>query len=49
MTIEEAEQIAEEGCNFVSGPVWHRKDIGTKELIDKRIAHMRLLRGAKSK
>lgn len=42
--IEEAEKIAEAGCKSVSGPVWRRKDIGTKELIDKRIKHMEQLR-----
>jgi phosphoribosylamine--glycine ligase len=43
--IEEAERVAEKGCNSVSGPLWHRKDIGTKELLEKRIRHMQELRG----
>ncbi|MBD3210644.1 phosphoribosylamine--glycine ligase [Candidatus Micrarchaeota archaeon] len=43
-TIEEAEAVAEKGCAFVSGPVWHRRDIGTGELIDKRISNMKSLR-----
>jgi len=43
-TIEEAEKIAEEGCRNAGGPLWYRKDIGTKELIEKRIAHMGQLR-----
>jgi len=43
--IEDAEKIAEKGCNFVKGPVWHREDIGTKKLIDKRIENMDTLRG----
>ncbi len=43
--IEEAERIAEEGCKNSSGPMWHRKDIGTKELLEKRIKHMKELRG----
>jgi phosphoribosylamine--glycine ligase len=42
--LEEAETIAERACGFVKGSVWHRADIGTKELIDKKLAHMRLLR-----
>ncbi len=43
--IEEAERIAEIGCGAVSGPVWHRRDIGTKHLIEKRVMHMKRLRG----
>jgi len=42
-TLDEAEGIAEAGCNCVSGPVWHRKDIGTAALVQKRIDHMREL------
>jgi len=44
-TVEEAEKIAEEGCKSATGPMWHRKDIGTKELVEKRIKHMKELRG----
>ncbi|VVB56747.1 Phosphoribosylamine--glycine ligase [uncultured archaeon] len=44
-TIAEAEKKAEAGCSAVAGPVWHRPDIGTKELIEKRIAHIKQLRG----
>lgn len=44
--IEDAERIAEQGCKNVSGPVWRRKDIGTKELIHQRIKHMQQLRKA---
>jgi phosphoribosylamine--glycine ligase len=43
-TIDESESIAESSCSCVSGPVWHREDIGTKELIEKRIEHMKKLR-----
>ncbi len=43
-TIEEAEQVAEKACSFVTGPLWHRKDIGTKPLIQRRIDHMQELR-----
>jgi len=42
-TVEKAEQMAEEGCNLVKGKVFHRKDIGTKQLIEKRIQHMSTL------
>jgi len=38
--IEEAEKIAEEAVSEVKGKVFHRKDIGTKLLIDKRIEHI---------
>jgi phosphoribosylamine--glycine ligase len=43
-SIAEAEQIAEKACSFVSGPLWHRSDIGTTELIEKRVKHMEELR-----
>ncbi|MBI5223379.1 phosphoribosylamine--glycine ligase [Candidatus Micrarchaeota archaeon] len=43
-TLDEAERIAEEGCGFGKGPIWHRKDIGTKKLVQKRIDHMRRIR-----
>ena len=40
-TIEDAERIAERACSAVQGRVWHRKDIGTPELLKRRIAHMK--------
>ena len=43
--IEEAEVIAENAVCSVKGPVFHREDIGTKELIDKRIKHMQKIKG----
>jgi len=42
-TLDEAEKIAEAGCNCVTGPVWHRKDIGTAALVQKRVDHMKEL------
>ena len=45
-TLDGAEKVAEEGCGFVRGPVWHRSDIGTKNLVERRISHMRSLRGS---
>ncbi len=45
-TLEDAEKKAEAGCSFVKGPVWHRSDIGTKALVERRISHMRSLRGS---
>ena len=38
--LNRAEQIAEEAALAIKGPVAHRPDIGTKELIEKRILHM---------
>jgi len=43
--LEEAEKIAEEATNSVKGKVFHRKDIGTKELIHKRINHIKSIIG----
>lgn len=43
-SIEEAERIAEAEIGAVKGPLIHRSDIGTRPLIEKRIAHMRRLR-----
>ena len=47
-TLEDAEKIAEEGCKNVKGPVWHREDIGTKDLVQKRVEHMEKIRGLNS-
>lgn len=44
-TIEEAERMARSALSGISGPVFYRNDIGTRELIQKRIEHMRRLRG----
>lgn len=40
-TIKDAQAIAEAACAHVKGPVWHRKDIGTAALIQKRIDHVK--------
>lgn len=42
-TIYEAEQIAEQEINKITGPLFHRRDIGTKELIEKKIAMIKNL------
>lgn len=39
--IAQAEKIAEKACEFVNGNVYHRKDVGTEELVNKRIKHMK--------
>jgi phosphoribosylamine--glycine ligase len=40
-SIEEAEKIAEKACEFVKGNVYHRRDVGTAELVNKRVEHMK--------
>ena len=40
-SIEEAEKIAEKACEFVKGNVYHRRDVGTIELVAKRVEHMK--------
>ena len=42
-TIEEAEKIAEKACEHVKGNVYHRTDVGTSELVNKRVEHMKEL------
>jgi phosphoribosylamine--glycine ligase len=43
-TLAEAEKIAERAAGAISGQVDHRPDIGTRELIEKRINHMKAIR-----
>jgi phosphoribosylamine--glycine ligase len=38
-TLHEAEAIAEKAASLIVGPVYHRKDIGTDSLIQRRIDH----------
>ena len=47
-TIEEAEKLAAADLALVKGPVQYRKDIGTAQLIEKRIRHMDKIREAHS-
>ena len=44
-SISEAEKIAEKACEFVKGPVYHRSDVGTEELVQKRVNHMNEIKG----
>lgn len=44
--ISDSEKIAEAACRSVKGPVWHREDIGTAALIQKRVDHMKEIRGS---
>jgi phosphoribosylamine--glycine ligase len=39
-TLADANQHAEEACRRVRGPVRYRTDIGTAELIERRVRHM---------
>ncbi|MDD5337404.1 MAG: phosphoribosylglycinamide synthetase C domain-containing protein [Candidatus ainarchaeum sp.] len=43
-SLSNAEEKAEDACGCVSGPLWHRKDIGTRALVQKRVEHMQRLR-----
>lgn len=40
-SIEEAEKIAEKACACIKGNVYHRSDVGTTELVNKRVEHMK--------
>ena len=42
-TLAGAEQVAERAASSVKGAVFHRRDIGTQALLDRRIAHMKEL------
>jgi len=44
-TISDAEKVVEEGCRQVRGDVRYRSDIGTDALVEKRVLHMREVRG----
>ncbi|MHA2390451.1 MAG: phosphoribosylamine--glycine ligase [Promethearchaeota archaeon] len=39
-SLEEAEKIAESGVGCIKGKLFHRKDVGTRKLLQKRIDHM---------
>jgi len=43
--LEKAERIAEEATKSIKGRVFHREDIGTKKLIEKRVSHMKKILG----
>ncbi|MEM4272121.1 MAG: phosphoribosylglycinamide synthetase C domain-containing protein, partial [Candidatus Bilamarchaeaceae archaeon] len=43
-SLEEAESKVEQATAFVRGPLWHRRDIGTRELLRKRMEHIRRLK-----
>ncbi len=39
-TLDEAEKIAEKGTTFIHGALFHRTDIGTQEVLERRINNM---------
>ncbi len=43
-TIEASEQQAEQEISRVEGPLFHREDIGTRALVQKRVDHMNSLK-----
>ena len=43
-SLEKAERTAEEATSSIKGRVFHREDIGTKELISKRVQHIKGIR-----
>ena len=45
-SLGEAEEFAEEAAKSVSGRLFHRQDIGTKKLVDKRIRHLNMIKSA---
>jgi len=42
-SLEAAEKIAEEGVDCIKGKLFHREDVGTRKLLQKRIDHMNSL------
>ncbi len=42
-SLEKAEEIAETGVECIKGKLFHRKDVGTRKLLQKRIDHMNSL------
>ncbi|WP_324736705.1 phosphoribosylamine--glycine ligase [Thermococcus sp. SY098] len=44
-SLEEAEKIASAGIKHVKGEIFYRKDVGTRESIDRRIEIMKAIRG----
>ena len=44
-TIEEANDKVDKAISLVGGKFYYRKDIGTKDLVDSKIAHVNRLRG----
>ena len=43
-SIEQAERVSQKCIETVGGKLFHRKDIGTRALVEKRIEHMKKLK-----
>ncbi len=43
-SIEEAEKLCEDATKYVKGDVYHRRDVGTTDLVQKRVKHMEEIR-----
>jgi len=43
-SIYEAEKICEDATKYVKGDIYHRKDVGTADLIQKRVKHVEQLK-----
>jgi phosphoribosylamine--glycine ligase len=43
-SLEKAEKIAEQATKSAKGKLFHRKDIGTKKLIEKKVRHMQKIK-----
>ncbi|MBI1935633.1 phosphoribosylamine--glycine ligase [Candidatus Woesearchaeota archaeon] len=46
-SLEKAEKIAETAAKSIKGDVFHREDIGTEKLVEKRVRHMESLKNKK--
>jgi phosphoribosylamine--glycine ligase len=44
-TIQDAEERCERATKYVQGNLYHRSDVGTNKLIEKRIQHMKEIKG----
>ena len=44
-TIQDAEERCERATKYIKGDLYHRSDVGTRQLIEKRINHMKEIRG----
>ncbi|MDR2830510.1 MAG: phosphoribosylamine--glycine ligase [Methanobrevibacter sp.] len=43
-TISDGESIAESSCKHIQGNLYHRRDVGKRKLVDKRIKHINEIR-----
>ncbi|MBR0472439.1 MAG: phosphoribosylamine--glycine ligase [Methanosphaera sp.] len=43
-TIEEAEKVCEEAIQYIKGDIYHRSDVATEKLLNKKIKHMEEVR-----